>query len=47
VLRGFVRGLGEDYGGGRNDTDGTRNSDKPSSEFHVSASLASVIFDIF
>ena len=47
MLRDLVRGLGEDLGGGRNDTDGTRNPDKPSSEFHISASLASIIFDIF
>jgi hypothetical protein len=28
--------LGEDLGVGRNDTDGTRHADKPSSEFHIS-----------
>jgi hypothetical protein len=33
--------LGEDLGVGRNDTDGTRNTDKPSSEFHISHPLAS------
>ena len=36
MLRDLVRGLGEDLGVGRNDTDGTRNADKPSSEFHIS-----------
>jgi len=35
MLRDLVRGLGEDLGVGRNDTDGTRNTDKPSSEFHI------------
>src|SRR5262249_51631452 len=34
TLRDLVRGLGEDLGVGRNDTDGTRNADEPSSEFH-------------
>jgi hypothetical protein len=41
MLRDLVRGLGEDLGVGRNDTDGTRNADKPSSEFHISHHLAS------
>jgi len=36
LLRGLVRGLGEDLGVGRKDADGTRNADKPSSEFHIS-----------
>src|SRR5262249_52230837 len=36
MLRDLVRGLGEDLGVGRNDTDGTRNADKPASEFHIS-----------
>jgi hypothetical protein len=31
--------LGEDLGVGRNDNDGTRNADKPSSEFHISSHL--------
>src|SRR5262249_54973462 len=35
MLRDLIRGLGEDFGVGRNDTDGTRNADKPSSEFHI------------
>ena len=45
MLRDLVRGLGEDLGVGRNDTDGTRNADKPSSEFHISHHLASLISD--
>ena len=36
MLRDLVRGLGEGLGVGRNDTDGTRNADKPYSEFHIS-----------
>jgi hypothetical protein len=36
TLRDLIRGLGEDLGGGRNDTDGTGNADKQSSEFHIS-----------
>jgi hypothetical protein len=36
MLRDLGRGLGEDVGVGRNDTDGTRNADKPASEFHIS-----------
>src|SRR5262249_3824240 len=43
LLRDLVRGLGEDLGVGRNDTDGTRNADKPSSEFHISHHLARFI----
>ena len=43
MLRDLVRGLGEGLGVGRNDTDGTRNADKPSSEFHISHHLASFI----
>src|SRR5439155_25292537 len=41
TLRDLVRGLGEDLGVGRNDPDGTRNADKPASEFHISPHLAS------
>jgi hypothetical protein len=36
TLRDLVRGLGEDLGVSRNDNDGTRNADKPASEFHIS-----------
>jgi hypothetical protein len=43
MLRDLVRGLGEDLGVGRNDNDGTRNADKPFSEFHISHHLASFI----
>jgi hypothetical protein len=43
MLRELVRGLGEGFGVGRNDTDGTRNADKPSGEFHISPHLASFI----
>jgi hypothetical protein len=43
MLRDLVRGLGEDLGVGRNDTDGARNADKPSSEFHISHHPASFI----
>src|SRR5262249_52029586 len=43
TLRDLVRGLGEDLGVGRNDNDGTRNADKPSSELHISHHLASCI----
>src|ERR1700716_2899667 len=35
MLRDLVRGLGEDLGVGRNHTDGTRKTDKQSSEFHI------------
>ncbi len=45
TLRDLVRGLGEDLGVGRNDTNGTRNTDKPSSEFHISHRLARFIWD--
>ena len=34
--RELVRALGKDDGGNRNDTDGTRNADKKSSEFYTS-----------
>jgi hypothetical protein len=36
LLCDLVRGLGEDLGVGRNDNGGTRNADKPASEFHIS-----------
>jgi hypothetical protein len=36
MLRDLVRGLGEDLGVSRDDTNGTRNADKPASEFHIS-----------
>ncbi len=39
-LHGRLRALGEGVGAGRNDTDGKRNADKPSSECHVSHHLA-------
>jgi hypothetical protein len=35
--------LGEDLGVDRNNSDGTRNADKPSSEFHISHHLARFI----
>jgi len=36
LLRALVRGLGKTHGVSRNDTDGTRNTNKPSSELHTS-----------
>src|SRR5262245_60880498 len=36
MLCDLVRGLGEHLGVGRNDSDGTRDADKPLSEFHIS-----------
>src|SRR5262249_48615639 len=41
MLRALVRALREGLGVGRNDTDGTRNADKPSNESHISHHLAS------
>src|SRR5205085_5245800 len=43
TLRDLNRGLGEDLGVDRNNTDGARNADKPSSEFHISHHLARFI----
>src|SRR5215510_16066084 len=43
TLRDLIRGLGEDLGVGRNDNDGTRNADKPSSELHISHHLVRFI----
>jgi len=42
MLRDLGRGLGEDLGVDRNETDGTGNTDKPSSVFHISHHLASL-----
>jgi hypothetical protein len=43
MLRDLGRGLGEDLGVDRNETDGTRNTDKPSSVFHISHHLVSFV----
>src|SRR5262249_4993775 len=44
MLRDLGRGLGEDFGVDRNDTDGTRNADKPSSVLHISHHLVRVSY---
>src|SRR5262249_54000441 len=43
MLRHLIRGLGENLGVARKDTDGTRNADKPFSDFHISHHRASFI----
>src|SRR5437868_6731796 len=43
MLRGLGRGLGEDLGVDRNETDGTTNTDNQSSVFHISHHLVRFI----